>query len=89
MFESFGVETAKKFSADAIRSALEAFAEDDSYGMILRAKGIVASEDGEWIHFDYVPGEPDVRHGSAGTIGRLCVIGSQLNKDKIKEIFDI
>ncbi len=89
VFESFGVETAKKFTPDGILSALEAFAEDDSYGMILRAKGIVASEDGEWIHFDYVPGEPDVRRGSAGTIGRLCVIGSQLNKDKIKEIFDI
>ena len=89
VFESFGVETAKRFSAEEILSALEAFAEDDSYGMILRAKGIVASTDGEWIHFDYVPGEPDIRRGSAGTIGRLCVIGSQLNKEKIKEVLGI
>ena len=89
VFESFGIETAKKFSPEAILSALEAFAEDDSYGMILRAKGIVASTDGEWIHFDYVPGEPDIRRGSAGTIGRLCVIGSQLNKEKIKEVLGI
>jgi hypothetical protein len=57
--------------------------------MILRAKGIVASADGEWIHFDYVPGEPDVRRGTAGTIGRLCVIGAGLNKEKIKEIFGV
>ena len=89
VFESFGVETAKKFTAEEITSALDAFVEDDAYGMVLRAKGIVASVDGEWIHFDYVPGEPDVRRGAAGTIGRLCVIGSGLNKEKIKEIFGV
>ena len=89
VFESFGVETAKKFTAEEVTAALDAFAEDDSYGMVLRAKGIVASVDGEWIHFDYVPGEPDVRRGTAGTIGRLCVIGSGLNKEKIKEIFGV
>ena len=81
--------TAKKFTVEEITAALEAFSEDDSFGMVLRAKGIVASSDGEWIHFDYVPGEPDVRRGSAGTIGRLCVIGSGLNKEKIKEIFGV
>jgi len=89
VFESFGVETARKFTAEEITAALDAFVEDDSYGMVLRAKGIVASADGEWIHFDYVPGEPDVRRGTAGTIGRLCVIGSGLNKEKIKEIFGV
>ena len=89
VFESFGVETARKFTAEKITAALEAFVEDDSYGMVLRAKGIVASTDGEWIHFDYVPGEPDVRRGTAGTIGRLCVIGAGLNKEKIKEIFGV
>ena len=89
VFESFGVETARKFTAEEITAALEAFVEDDSYGMVLRAKGIVASTDGEWIHFDYVPGEPDVRRGTAGTIGRLCVIGAGLNKGKIKEIFGV
>ena len=89
VFESFGVETARKFTAEEITAALDAFVEDDSYGMVLRAKGIVASTDGEWIHFDYVPGEPDVRRGTAGTIGRLCVIGSGINKEKIKEIFGV
>ena len=89
VFTSFGVETAKKFTQDSIKSILEAFDEDSSYGMILRAKGIVAAESGEWIHFDYVPGEPDVRLGSAGIIGRLCVIGSGIDKDKIKELLGV
>ena len=57
--------------------------------MILRAKGIVAAEDGRWLHFDYVPGEPDVRYGSAALIGRLCVIGSGINKEKIKELIGV
>ncbi len=57
--------------------------------MILRAKGILQSADGRWIHFDYVPGEPDIRYGSAAIIGRLCVIGTNLDKDKIKEIFGV
>ena len=57
--------------------------------MILRAKGIVAGEDGNWIHFDYVPGEADVRLGSAGVTGRLCVIGSGINNEKIKELFGV
>ena len=89
MFVSFGVETTKKFTLEALRSILDSFDEDSDYGMVLRAKGIVASDDGKWIHFDYVPGEPDIRRGSAGTIGRLCVIGSQLNKEKIKEVLGI
>ena len=55
--------------------------------MILRAKGIVAGKDGKWIHFDYVPGEPDVRTGAAAVIGRICVIGSKLNEQKIEELF--
>ena len=67
--------------------ALEALQDDKKYGMILRAKGIVASEGESWIHFDYVPGEPDVREGSAATIGRLCVIGSKINEEAIKELF--
>ena len=89
VFTSFGCETTKKFTTEGIRTALETFSEDDSFGMVLRAKGIVEGENGEWIHFDYVPGEPDVRHGSAGVIGRLCVIGSGINNDKIKEIFGL
>ena len=56
--------------------------------MILRAKGIVAGTDGQWIHYDYVPGVPDVRHGCAATIGRLCVIGADIKEDAIKELFN-
>ena len=89
MFSSFGAETTKKFTRDELVEILETFSEDPSYGMILRAKGIVECACGSWLHFDYVPGEPDVRRGSAGIIGRLCVIGSGLNNEKIKELFGI
>ncbi len=88
VFSSYGVETAKKFTVEGITEILEAFSEGDDYGMILRAKGIVAAEDGKWIHFDYVPGEPDVRYGTPSVIGRLCVIGSGIDKEKIKELIE-
>ena len=88
MFSSYGVETAKKFTVESITAILEAFSEGDDYGMILRAKGIVAADDGKWIHFDYVPGEPDVRYGTPSVIGRLCVIGSGIDKEKIKELIE-
>ena len=74
---------------DEIKSILDEFSESDDYGMILRAKGIVEGKDGQWIHFDYIPGEADVRFGSAGIIGRLCVIGAGIDKEKIKELFGI
>ena len=89
VFSSFGAETTKKFNRDELLHILDTFSEDPAYGMILRAKGIVECECGSWLHFDYVPGEPDVRCGSAGIIGRLCVIGSGLNNEKIKELFGI
>ena len=89
VFTSFGVETPKKFTEEKIREILESFDEDSDFGTVLRAKGIVAASDGEWIHFDYVPGEADVRRGSAGVIGRLCVIGSGLDKKKIAEAFEV
>ena len=89
VFTSFGVETAKRFTEEEIKNILDAFDEDSDYGMVLRAKGIVASDDGSWLHFDYVPGEADVRYGSAGVIGRLCVIGSGIDNDKIKELFGV
>ena len=89
VFTSLGEETTKKFTVEEITSVLEAFSESDDYGMILRAKGIVECKCGKWIHFDYVPGEPDVRFGSAGVIGRICVIGAGINKEKIKELFGI
>ena len=57
--------------------------------MILRAKGIVEGADGKWIHFDYVPGEPDVREGAAGIIGRLCVIGAKINKEALSALFGV
>ena len=89
MFTSFGTETTKKFTADELESILDTFTEDSSYGMVLRAKGIVASADGKWLHFDYIPGENNVRYGSAGVIGRLCVIGSGIDNDKIKALFGV
>ena len=89
VFTSFGEETTKKFTMDEIKSILDEFSESDDYGMILRAKGIVECKCGKWIHFDYIPGEADVREGSAGIIGRLCVIGAGIDKEKIKELFGI
>ena len=89
VFTSFGVETVKTFTVEEITAILEKLAEGDDYGMILRAKGIVDSTDGKWIHFDYVPGEPDVRYGTPAVIGALCVIGVGIDNEKIKELFGI
>ena len=88
IFDSIGLETAKSFTTEQIEDALEKL-DDPSYGMILRAKGIVSGQNGEWIHFDYVPGEKDVRTGPADVTGKLCVIGSDVKKDKVKELFGI
>lgn len=87
VFTSWGRETTRTYTMDEIQSALEALGNEEKYGMILRAKGIVAGADGQWIHYDYVPGVPDVRTGSASTIGRLCVIGSKINEEAIAELF--
>ena len=89
VFTSFGVETTKKFTKQAISDILNTFVNSDEYGTVLRAKGVVECECGSWIHFDYVPGEPDVRIGTAGVIGRLCVIGAGLDKEKIRELFGV
>ena len=89
VFTSWGVETTKKFTADEITAVLESFSEGTECGMILRAKGIVEGKDGSWIHFDYVPGEHNVRCGTADIIGRLCVIGSGLDTGKITEKFGV
>ena len=88
IFTSFGKETAKKFTAKEIETALSALQDEEKYGVILRAKGIVAADD-EWIYFDYVPGECDVRTGEADVIGRLCVIGSKINEPALCELFGI
>lgn len=87
VFTSWGVETARPYTEDEIRNALEKLSDAETYGVILRAKGIVAASDGEWIHFDYVPDMPDVRRGCAGTTGRLCVIGSEMNEKAVAELF--
>ncbi len=89
VFTSWGVETPKKFTAEFISSAFEALMDEGKYGFILRAKGIVPAQDGSWIHFDYVPGEPDVRSGAASTIGRLCIIGSKINEENIRSLFEV
>ena len=87
VFTSWGTETTRKFAKDEIEHILEELDNSEKYGMILRAKGIVAGRDGEWIHFDYVPEETSVRNGSAGVIGRLCVIGSHINEAAIEALF--
>ncbi|MBQ8321713.1 MAG: GTP-binding protein [Clostridia bacterium] len=89
VFSSFGAETTKKFTKEEIKEILESFSEGDDYGMILRAKGIVECKCGKWLHFDYIPGEADVREGAAGIIGRICVIGAGIDNEKIKELFGI
>ena len=87
VFTSWGMETAKKFTEEGLRAALTALEDEAKYGAVLRAKGIVAASEGEWIHFDYTPGEINIRRGSAGVTGRLCVIGHELHEDAVAELF--
>ncbi|HCJ42007.1 CobW family GTP-binding protein [uncultured Ruminococcus sp.] len=89
VFQSWGRETTKKYTKEEIKAALEALEDEKKYGLVLRAKGIVEGTDGSWIHYDYVPGVPDVRTGSASTIGRLCVIGAELKEDAVAELFGV
>ncbi|MBR1974553.1 MAG: GTP-binding protein [Clostridia bacterium] len=88
VFTSWGVETARKYTKAEIEHALEELQHEEEYGTVLRAKGIVAGENA-WIHFDYVPEEPDVREGGAAVTGRLCVIGCKLNEQAIAKLFKI
>ena len=88
VFTSWGTETHKKFTMDFVRDALEEL-DLGTYGMVLRAKGILAAEDGSWIHFDFVPGEMNLRTGSADTTGKLCVIGSKLDEHGIQHLFGL
>ena len=86
VFTSWGVETPKAFTMDELKADLAALDDGEKYGAVLRAKGIVKGE-GCWIHFDYVPGESNIRTGSASVMGRLCVIGSKLNEHELSELF--
>ena len=88
VFTSWGVETARKFDMAAIENALKEL-DSGKYGVILRAKGIVPAPDGSWIHFDFVPGEQNVRNGSADITGKLCVIGSKLDEKGIAALFGV
>lgn len=88
VFTSWGAETPKQFTQADIDRILTALDSGD-YGAILRAKGIVPAADGQWLHFDYVPQEHEVRYGSADYTGRLCVIGSQLKEDGLKTLFGL
>ena len=88
VFDSWGVETVTVYSQEEIQHALEQLDDQDRFGMVLRAKGIVAGGDG-WIHFDYVPGAPDVRQGGADVTGRLCVIGADIQKPELAALFRI
>ncbi len=88
VFTSWGVETAKKFTAGEINAALNAL-DTGRYGFVLRAKGIIPCADGGWIHFDYVPGEMNVRNGSAAVTGKLCVIGANLDEQAVTALFGV
>ncbi len=89
VFQSVGLETSHKFTKEQILAALNELQNFAEYGQVLRAKGVVEGEDGEWIHFDYVPGEPDIRTGAAATTGMLCVIGAGLEEERIHELFGL
>ena len=89
VFVSWGIETPRKFSETELRAILDALQDEAKYGIVLRAKGIVDASDGEWIYFDYVPGESDIRRGNPAVTGRFCVIGSGLKEDALKELFHI
>ena len=89
VFTSWGRETIKKYTREGLEKILSALSASDEYGTILRAKGMLPSEDGTWIYFDMVPGEEELREGAPDYTGRLCVIGAQLKEDKLAELFGL
>lgn len=89
VFVSVGVETAKRFEESEVRTMLEALADEEEYGQVLRAKGILQNAAGEWFQFDYVPGEPSFRAGTADYTGRLCVIGAHVEEKAIRALFGV
>ncbi|MBR6772273.1 MAG: GTP-binding protein [Clostridia bacterium] len=86
VFTSCGIETSRRYTFEELDEIL-AFFDEAAYGIVLRAKGIVAAADGSWFHFDYVPGERNIRRGSPEVTGRICVIGSGIDRNSVKEIF--
>ena len=89
MFQSWGMETPRKFTEDELRAILESLNDEERFGAVLRAKGIVDSGEGQWLYFDYVPGELEIRRGAAELTGRFCVIGAKINESALKELFKI
>ena len=89
IFTSWGRETPHIFARDTIEHAMKAFCETEEYGAILRAKGMVPSEDGSWIYFDMVDGEYELRSGEADYTGRLCVIGTDIQEEKLEKLFGL
>ncbi len=87
IFMSWGMETPLKYTREEIEGMLSKLEDDETYGIVLRTKGVVPSTDGAWIEFDYVPGEADVRNGSADVTGKFCVIGSELNEENLQKLF--
>lgn len=89
VFGNIGIETAQRYEQDEIREILGKLGDEEEYGRVLRAKGILQNAAGEWFQFDYVPGEIDMRDGSADYTGQLCVIGADLNETALKELFKL
>lgn len=89
VFESFGCETAKKYTHGEIENILKELDNEEKFGIILRAKGMVPSNEGDFIHFDYIPAEADIRKGASEPTGKICVIGSKINKDEIAKLFGL
>lgn len=89
VFTSWGKETPAKYSKEELADILHKLSEETEYGMILRAKGMLPTQDGEWMYFDLVPGEYEIRTGSPDYTGRICVIGSQLQEEKLMELFHL
>ena len=89
VFSSWGVETPRKYTEEEVQGVLKELSDNDDCGIILRAKGIVPCTDGGWLHFDMVPEEYELRHGEADYTGRICVIGSLLNKEELAKLFHL
>ncbi|MBR0087899.1 MAG: GTP-binding protein, partial [Lachnospiraceae bacterium] len=89
IFQSWGVETPKKFEREALEKALRTLSDTEEFGQIVRAKGMVPLTDGTWAYFDMVPEEFEIREGEPDYTGRLCVIGAELKDEKLPELFGL